>query len=113
MKIITPRAIILIATILVFCGNAGAETVNIDVPAGRTTAIHQYALYSRANCASAQRPELSVKSVKNGKVTSQNHSGTITSGNCKGRTIKSTVALYTPNRGFRGKDTVKITYKSD
>lgn len=92
---------------------AYAETIDLDVGANRTTTIYRMVLYASRRCTAMARPELRVRKISHGKITERPGTWLVDRGECKGHRIKGTAVLYTPDRGFRGKDTVRLSFKMD
>lgn len=83
------------------------------VPANKTSVISFYYVFLEENCSFGAKPTFKI-------LTPPEH-GTITSRwtkvklddvrkNCKGRQIPGTAVFYTPNKGYRGKDHVRVGF---
>lgn len=87
---------------------AAAQTVDGVVKANRTSTIHYYAVFHPNTCAALEPPRLKVISVGHGTVRGSIERLEITEGRCKGFNVKGLVIYYTPDRGFRGRDRVRV-----
>lgn len=99
---------------LLFVSPALAETVSGTVPANRSTALGSVSLFDKSGCAHGPVIRMSLKKVpKHGKVTFKRRAVKLSKGRCKGHTIKGTVVIYTPNRGYRGRDSFQSRFSYD
>jgi hypothetical protein len=88
-----------------------AETTK--VAAGRSTTLGFFNVYQKSTCAGAGKPSVSFKQPANGTLRAEWGSGVNNSDDgCKGKTTKGYRLIYTPKKGFRGKDsgTLYFTY---
>ena len=88
-----------------------AETITREVKANHATPVAGLGTYNTQDCSFGPIPQPRVtQAPKHGKVTFKRVLSSLSKGRCKGKQIKSTLVIYTPNRGFRGEDSFKTKY---
>ena len=105
--------LLLCAAISVFWSQTAslAETINITVPAGKSSVIYNFASYNPGTCGAMAPPKAEVRKPKNGTLTSSRSSQKIAAGKpCAGKIVKGTRVIYRPKPGFRGKDVAKFGF---
>ncbi|WP_422375217.1 hypothetical protein [Roseibium sp.] len=50
---------------------------------------------------------------KHGKVSFKQVSGKLQEGRCAGKTVKGTLVIYKPNKGYKGEDVFKVGFTMD
>lgn len=81
----------------------------VTVRAGQKTQVYQYTVFfPDLSCKHTIYPKVRDQNTKHGKITSSPGSFIAPSGRCKGKRMKATNIYYTPNPGFRGKDSARI-----
>lgn len=104
----------LLSTILP--GTAFAETDTVTVGANRTTPVAGFSIYIEENCYSGGKVDYKVSGKpKHGKVTVQYQRRKLgkSAGRCAGKPAGSMVILFTPDRGYRGKDKFTVSFYFD
>lgn len=100
---------ILTMALIMLGGNAAAEDWSLTIPANRTTAFGNFTA-NTVDCHFIGKPKMGVPvKPKHGRVDFKWVSVTIQDGRCKGKSAHLMRALYTPQKGYRGKDTMKIS----
>lgn len=92
-----------------------ADTIRETVPANRASAVGSHAVYG-PYCGAGIIPKMKVtRAPKNGSVSFKQVSGKLgeNAGRCAGKTVKGTVIVYKPNRGFRGEDVFNVRFTMD
>ena len=105
-----------VSLLILFPGAAYAESLSTTVSANRTSPIGGFSIYDKANCRHGGKVDYRVKKKpEHGKVSVQFHKTKLGkgAGKCAGRQASGMVVLYTPNRGYRGKDKVTVTFIYD
>ena len=100
------KKLLLTASIALACmtGHVHAETLSLDVKAGKKTLIYTYSVYDQLTCRSGAPAKVTRQEAKNGTLSYTRGGFIAGEGPCKGERLTGTSIYYTPNRGFRGKD---------
>ncbi|MCV0427313.1 MAG: hypothetical protein K5905_17770 [Roseibium sp.] len=109
------RLIISCLTLLLISTFAQADTVRETVPANKASVVGSQATIL-PGCLSGAAPDMKVTMApKHGTVSFKRTSGTLNeeAGRCAGKTVKGTLVIYKPNRGYRGEDVFKIGFTMD
>lgn len=90
---------------------AMSATISKVVASGRATKLETYWIFSKENCRPGPKPKVEFKQPQNGTISvSWGTLGVIPKGLCKNVSVKGYFISYTPNRGYRGKDTGKVYF---
>lgn len=101
--------LILAIGMTMLAGQALAEDWSLTVPANRTIAFGNFTA-NTDDCHFIGKPKMGVpKPPQHGRVDFKWAAVTVQEGRCKGKVAHLMRALYTPQKGFRGKDTMKIS----
>jgi hypothetical protein len=103
----------ILGAMAVFAAATSSFAEDRTVPANKTSVISFYYVFLEETCSFGAKPTF--------KVLSPPEHGTITSRwinvklkdvrkNCKGRPIYGTAVFYTPNKGYRGKDSARVGF---
>lgn len=109
------RTLFLSVLILLFPVLALADTIRETVPANKTSVVGAHATYGPL-CEGGTIPKMKVtQAPKNGSVSFQQVSSKLSekAGRCAGKTVKGTLVVYKPNRGFRGEDVFRVRFVMD
>lgn len=99
--------LVALAFLLALLGEASAETRNI--PANKTSTIGFYYTYVRNTCNYGSKPKFKLtQAPAHGSVTAkwQGYRMGQEAGYCAGKQVYGMMIVYTPNKGFQGKDAV-------
>jgi len=112
------RYFVIFAFLLCAClsSAAHAESETVTVGANRTTALGGFFIYQKQNCYSGGKVDYKVTNKPDhGKVTIryERHQLGKSAGKCEGRPAGAMVVRYTPDRGFRGKDKIVVSFYFD
>ncbi|MCI5076724.1 MAG: hypothetical protein MRY80_16960 [Oricola sp.] len=103
----------LLALFVLFPSIAAAETINVR--ANRISSIAGFWVYAKQNCHHTGKLKHRIASApKHGKVTVSFERRRIpesVDNKCAGRMSGVMVVHYTPNRGYRGKDSAAVTFE--
>lgn len=102
--------------VLIFLASspALADRFSRKVPANKSTVVNVVGTYNERSCKYGVLPKVKiVQHAKHGKVVTKTSSFPINKGKCKGKKIRATSIIYTPNRGYRGKDSFKTRFSYD
>lgn len=90
----------------------GCNTVTGTVPAGKSTVVGTYGMYSQSDCTTWELPEVSVTTQPtHGSITTSMAPSAFDKGHpCYGKSINQRVITYTPKAGFRGQDRFSVKY---
>ncbi|AXS39575.1 hypothetical protein [Breoghania sp. L-A4] len=94
-----------------FSQAALAETYSRTVKPGRTSAVGGYSVVHSDTCLNGPLPRYRIKTApEHGKVEFRKETWKFRnkSSRCDGKPVKGLVIYYTPNKGFRGKDSFKV-----
>ncbi|MEL7525522.1 MAG: hypothetical protein AAFN16_07125 [Pseudomonadota bacterium] len=94
---------------------AQADTFRETVPANKTSVVGAHATYGPL-CEGGTIPKMKVtQAPKNGSVSFRQVSSKLSekAGRCAGKTVKGTLVVYKPNRGFRGEDVFRVRFVMD
>lgn len=95
------------------CGTAAAESVSLNVPAGKRTPVSTYGTYSAEECTGASVPTGRVsRQPANGKLEVVEERRPIKAGRCGTIMANILVVYYTPKAGFRGTDEGTVDFTS-
>lgn len=98
---------------ILFPSASHAESQSVSVRANRTSPIGGFSIFVKANCHHGGRINYRIKRrPENGKAEVKYHKTKLgkNAGKCAGREAGGMVVLYTPQSGFRGKDTLTVTF---
>jgi len=90
-----------------------AEAESATVGANRTTALGGFSIYQKQNCYSGGKVDYKITTKPDhGKVTVryERHKLGDSAGKCAGRKAGTMVILFTPDRGFHGKDKFVVSF---
>jgi hypothetical protein len=108
--------VILSLLILVFASSvAFSDTYRRTIPANKSSVVGSQATI-QPGCLSGAPPKMKVtKAPKHGTVSFKRTSGKLNedAGSCAGKTVKGTLVVYKPNRGYRGQDVFKVGFTMD
>lgn len=94
-----------------FGGQALAEDWNLTIPANRTTAFGTFTA-NTDDCHFIGKPKMGVPvKPQHGRVAFQWVAVKVQEGRCKGKSAHLMRALYTPQKGFRGRESIKISMR--
>lgn len=101
--------------ILTFPVTAQADTFRETVPRNKATVVGSRAT-TLPGCVAGVPPKMKVRQApKHGKVSFKQVSGKLSekSGRCAGKTVKGTLVIYKPDRGYKGEDVFKVGFVMD
>ncbi len=100
------------ASVLLCGGGAFAETIEKTVRSGASTAVDGLFIYGVQSCEPGEIPDAKVSEPpKNGSVVIRLHEQALSKGtNCAGVKVKGPIFVYTPAKGFKGRDGFTIAY---
>lgn len=101
-----------LATLLAIASFLPALGETRDVPAGRPSVIGFYYTYTRDTCSYGSKPKFKVTlAPEHGNVTAkwQGYKMGKEARNCNGKQMYGMMIIYSPHKGFHGKDVVKFT----
>lgn len=108
------RLILVLMALAITMTPALSETIRRDVRANTKSGVGVHVTFNRSTCVTMALPDFKITSMpENGKVSFEKGQLKMDerAGNCAGRTTKGTVIYYTPNKGFRGTDTFKLSFQ--
>jgi hypothetical protein len=94
-------------------GSAGAEILKRTVSANKSSNVSAQAVYSKGTCHGGELPQMKVtKKPSHGRVKFNKTTFKLSkaAGKCAGKRVKGINIIYTPNKGYRGKDEFKIGF---
>lgn len=105
---------ILLTCLFVLLGSsiAQADTFRETVPRNKSTVVGSRAT-TLPGCLTGAPPKMKVRvAPKHGKVTFKQVSGKLgeKAGRCAGKTVKGTLVIYKPDRGYKGDDVFKVGF---
>ena len=106
------KFIILLLSFL-FTTSAFAETIAIKTSANRETEIDYIGFFFKDSCTSAALPQIKFeKQPEHGTIRVRESKSPLpkSSGKCAGKVTNELYLYYKPQKGYRGKDLVKIKY---
>lgn len=106
------RSLILSVLVLLVPALAQADTFRETVPANKTSVVGAHATYGPL-CEGGTIPQMKVtQAPKNGSVSFQQVTSKLSekAGRCAGKTVKGTLVVYKPKRGFRGEDVFRVRF---
>ncbi|MCA0401771.1 MAG: hypothetical protein LCH38_13250 [Proteobacteria bacterium] len=95
------------------CHVAVAETISVNVPAGKRSAVTSFGSYSIDECTGAAVPEGRIsRQPANGKLEVVEERRPMKAGRCGTIMANVLVVYYTPKAGFRGSDEGTVDFTS-
>lgn len=90
-----------------------ADTFRESVPRNKATVVGSRAT-TLPGCLTGAPPKMKVRvAPKHGKVSFKQVSGKLQEGRCAGKTVKGTLVIYKPNKGYKGEDVFKVGFTMD
>ncbi len=90
-----------------------ADTFRESVPRNKSTVVGSRAT-TLPGCLTGAPPKMKVRvAPKHGKVSFKQVSGKLQEGRCAGKTVKGTLVIYKPNKGYKGEDVFKVGFTMD
>lgn len=89
-----------------------AATITAKTKSGRSVVVASYGNFNRGTCLSAALPRYKIsRQPKHGRLKLEARTVKIRNkGSCKGKPIKAYIVTYSPEKGFRGKDTGQVSF---
>jgi len=101
--------------VLIVSSIAHADTFRETVPRNKATVVGSRAT-TLPGCLTGAPPNMKVKQApKHGKVSFKQVSGKLgeKAGRCAGKTVKGTLVIYQPAKGYKGNDVFKVGFVMD
>lgn len=90
---------------------AMADRISRKAPANKSTIVNNVGTFNTHSCTYGPLPRLKlISKPKHGKVSFKTSILTMKKGKCRGKKINSTLVIYTPSRGFKGKERFKTRF---
>jgi hypothetical protein len=101
-----------VAFLVAGLSTAAAETHSRDVSARKASVVNGHVYYDQNQCTSGPIAQVKVKvEPKHGSVQIRRTTYSPPKGRrCYGKKFNAVVVVYTPKKGYRGKDTFKTSY---
>ncbi len=106
------RSLLISTLLFLIPAFAQADTIRETVPANKTSVVGAHATYGPL-CEGGTIPKMKVtQEPKNGTVSFEQVTRKLSekAGRCAGKTVKGTLVVYKPNRGFRGEDIFRVRF---
>ncbi|WP_068086037.1 hypothetical protein [Polycladidibacter stylochi] len=103
-----------VVVFLLLVQSVSAEEVEREVKRNQVGWLDSFVYYYKSSCSVSAFPVPKIKAEpENGEIIFQKRPMELTdkAGRCKGKKVKGMVVFYKPNKGFKGQDVVRVSYR--